>query len=267
MGAIASGGVQVVNEQVAGRLGRARPTCAGPPRPRPGAGQARAALPGGRPRPTCGEGRAPGRRRPGHRLDHAGGGGRRPPAGPGPGGGSGPDRARLHLPAPGRGGRRGGLRQHPAPVPGRRLLLPVVPQTSDEEVGRFSRPRGGSRTQEGGRGRLGMADLVSWSPSKARVVTLASVQRRKPGQWVRRRRSRGQPGNPDGGLVGDEHDLAAGELLPDGVDHGVDPLDHVDVPLPQGGARRSRSLHHSRGWRRMYQATFPATPRRCCSSR
>ena len=67
-----------------------------------------------------------------------------------------------------------------------------------------------------------------------------------------------RPAWQDGGLVGDEHDLAAGELLPDGVDHGVDPLDHVDVPLPQE-ARGSRSLHHSRGWRRMYQATFPAT--------
>ena len=126
MGAIASGGVQVVNEQVVGRLGWARPTCAGRPSPRaaswPGgngatgrAGPARPDRPGG----------DPGRRRPGHRLDDAGGGGRRPPPGPGPGGGRGPHGTALHLPAPPPGGRRGGL-CHPAPVQGGRLLLPVV---------------------------------------------------------------------------------------------------------------------------------------------
>ena len=83
MGAIASGGVQVVNEQVAGRLGLGE------------ADLRRAAEAEGRelarrerryrgagPRPISAAGSCPGRRRPGHRLDHAGGGGRRPPLGP-----------------------------------------------------------------------------------------------------------------------------------------------------------------------------------------
>jgi hypothetical protein len=50
----------------------------------------------------------------------------------------------------------------------------------------------------------------------------------------------GQPGDPDRGLVGDEDNLAAGELVPDRVDHGVDPLDHVDVALAPARDRIGR---------------------------
>jgi hypothetical protein len=52
----------------------------------------------------------------------------------------------------------------------------------------------------------------------------------------------GQPGHPDGGLVGDEDDVLAGELVPDGGHDGVDPLDHVDVALAPGGGAQVAQL-------------------------
>src|SRR4029453_6098523 len=43
-------------------------------------------------------------------------------------------------------------------------------------------------------------------------------------------------------LGGGQDDLAAGVLGPDGVDAGVDPLDHVDVALAPGGGAQAAEL-------------------------
>ena len=141
MGAIASGGVQVVNEQVAGRLGLGEADLRRAAEAEAGAGQAKA-LPGGPPPPDLrgkivllvDDGLATGSTmRAAVAAVRAG-------------------LARVVVavptaPAPASAWPRRPTRWS-APAPrarsGRRLLLPVVPQTSDEEVGRFSRPRGGA---------------------------------------------------------------------------------------------------------------------------
>ena len=129
MGAIASGGVQVVNEQVVGRLGLGE------------ADLRRVAEAEGRElarrERSYREGRAPpdlaGRvvilvddgLATGSTMRAAVAAARR--LGPARVVVAVPTAPRLDLPAPAPGGRRGGLRHHPAPVPGRRLLLPLVP--------------------------------------------------------------------------------------------------------------------------------------------
>src|SRR4029453_1272374 len=52
----------------------------------------------------------------------------------------------------------------------------------------------------------------------------------------------GQAGAPNGRLVGEKHDLLAGELGPGGVDGGVDAFGHVDVAFAPGGGAQVAQL-------------------------
>jgi hypothetical protein len=105
MGAIASDGTQVINQTVVRELGIAKDTLQAVTAARTArAGTPRAHLPGPAATPSAHrQGGDRGRRRPGHRGDHVGGGGRDPPPAAGPGRGRGAGGGRLDLPEAGAG--------------------------------------------------------------------------------------------------------------------------------------------------------------------
>ena len=157
MGAIATGGVRVVNQDVVSALGLVAGDAG--PRGRGGAGRARAPR-GGLSGVAAAAGRPwrhgdPRGRRARHRLHDARGGGGHPPAGAGADRRRGPRRRALH---PRRAGARGGrdrLRRDPGALPGRRPLLRRLRADQRRRGPRPAGARGAAVAEAGGRRRRG----------------------------------------------------------------------------------------------------------------